>query len=347
MRKLTLGADGPKVSVLCLGTMTWGNQTSEAEAHRQIDRAAAAGVNFMDTAEMYPVNPVRRETVGRTEEIIGNWIAKGGRRADWVIATKIAGEGSVAREAGEVIDGPTIRRALEGSLRRLRTDHVDLYQFHWPNRGSYMFRQNWSFDPRGQDRAAIRANMVECLETLAALQAEGKIGAFGLSNESAWGMARWIGLAEAGHGPRPVSVQNEYSLLCRLYDTDLAELGHNERVTLLAFSPLAAGLLTGKYQGDVIPPGSRRVANPGLGGRITPRVWAAVDACLDIAGREGLDPAQMAVAWTLTRPFPVVPIVGATTLSQLDNILKAADLTLSGDVLAALAAAHKAHPMPY
>ncbi|MFN4204732.1 MAG: aldo/keto reductase, partial [Tabrizicola sp.] len=134
MRKVTLGADGPKVSVLCLGTMTWGTQTPEAEAHRQIDRAAEAGVNFMDTAEMYPVNPVRKQTVGRTEEIIGNWIARGGRRADWVIATKIAGEGSVARAAGAVIDGPTIREALEGSLRRLKTDHVDLYQFHWPNR---------------------------------------------------------------------------------------------------------------------------------------------------------------------------------------------------------------------
>lgn len=347
MRRTILGRGGPQVSALCLGTMTWGNQTPEAEAHAQIDRAAEAGITFMDTAEMYPVNPVRKETVGRTEEIIGNWIAKRGRRADWVIATKITGEGSVAREPGEVIDGRSIRRALEASLRRLRTEHVDLYQFHWPNRGSYMFRQNWAFDPRGQDREAIRANMVECLETLAALKAEGKIGAFGLSNESAWGMARWLALAEAGHGPRALSVQNEYSLLCRMYDTDLAELGHNEEVTLLAFSPLAAGLLTGKYQGDVIPPGSRRVGNPALGGRITPRVWGAVAAYLDIAGRAGLDPAQMAVAWAMARPFPIVPIIGATTLEQLGNVLKAAELTLPEDVLAAIAAAHKAHPMPY
>lgn len=347
MRQVVLGAGGPAVSALCLGTMTWGSQTPEAEAHAQIDMARAAGVNFIDTAEMYPTNPVRRETVGRTEEIIGNWIAKDGRRADWVIATKIAGEGSVARAAGEVIDAASIRRALEGSLRRLRTDHVDLYQFHWPNRGSYMFRQNWSFDPRGQDPAAIRANMAECLEALAALKAEGKIGAFGLSNESAWGMAQWIGLAEAGHRPRPVSLQNEYSLLCRHYDTDLAELGHNEGIALMAFSPLAAGLLTGKYQGDVIPPGSRRAANPGLGGRVTPRVWGAVAAYLDIAAKAGLDSAQMAVAWTLTRPFPVVPIIGATTLPQLENVLKAADLRLPEDVMTAIAAAHRAHPMPY
>ena len=347
MRQVTLGSDGPDVSVLCLGTMTFGTQTSEDDAHAQIDYAGAHGVNFMDTAEMYPVNPVRKETVGRTEEIIGNWIARGGRREDWVIATKIAGEGSVAREKGEVIDGRSIRKALEASLQRLRTDHVDLYQFHWPNRGSYMFRQHWTYDPSKQDREATLANMVECLETLAALVAEGKVRSWGLSNESAWGLAQWLRLADAGHGPRPLSVQNEYSLLCRLYDTDLAELGHNEKVTLLAFSPLGAGLLTGKYAGDVIPGGSRREHNAGLGGRITPRVWETVSAYLGIAGEAGLDPAQMAIAWTLTRPFPVVPIFGATTMPQLENALVAADLSLSEDVLAAISSAHKAHPMPY
>ncbi|MCV2868804.1 aldo/keto reductase [Defluviimonas sp. WL0002] len=347
MRKTRLGENGPEVSVLCLGTMTWGNQTPEDEAHAQIDTAGDRGVNFLDTAEMYPVNPVRRETVGKTEEIIGNWIARGGRRDDWVIATKIAGEGSVAREEDEIIDGPTIRKALEGSLRRLRTDHVDLYQFHWPNRGSYFFRKHWAFDPSGQDRARTLDNMAECMETLGALVEEGKIRHWGLSNETAWGMAQWLRLADQGLGPRPLSLQNEYSLLCRMYDTDLAELGHNEDVTLLAFSPLATGLLTGKYAGDVIPEGSRRSLNPELGGRITPRVWGAVAAYMKIAGEAGIDPAQMAIAWTLTRPFPVVPIFGATTLPQLDVALGAADLTLGEDVLAAIGAAHREHPLPY
>lgn len=346
MQHVKLGNSDLKVSALCLGTMTWGNQTPEPQAHAQIDMAAERGVTFMDTAEMYPVNPVRAETLGRTEEIIGNWIAGGGDRTHWVIATKIAGEGSLAR-GGEEITGASIRRALETSLTRLRTDYIDLYQFHWPNRGSYMFRQNWRYDPRKQDRAAILANMEECLETLAALQAEGKIRHWGLSNESAWGTAQWLRLADAGHGPRLLSVQNEYSLLCRLYDTDMAELGHNEEVTLLAFTPLAGGLLTGKYAGDVIPAGSRRESNEALSGRITPRVWEAVSAYLGIAARAGLDPAQMALAWTMTRPFPIVPILGATTVDQLDIALGAADLTLSEAVLDEIAAAHKAHPMPY
>ncbi|MFZ1726283.1 MAG: aldo/keto reductase, partial [Albidovulum sp.] len=345
MHKTTLGGTDLSVSRLCLGTMTWGSQNTEAEAHAQIDRAAAAGVNFIDTAELYPVNPMRAETVGRTEEIIGNWNARTGRRGDWVIATKIGGEGSKTR-GGEEITPASIRAALEASLRRLKTDHVDLYQFHWPNRGSYHFRKCWAFDPSKQDRAAILANMADCLDTLAAVQKEGKIRHWGLSNESAWGMANWLALAENTGTPRPASIQNEYSLLCRAYDTDLAELGHNEKVTLLAFSPLAAGLLTGKYAGDVIPENSRRSLNETLGGRITPRVWEAVSAYLGIAARAGLDPVQMALAWALSRPFPVIPIFGATRPEHLDLALGAAEMILPPEVLGEINAAHKAHPMP-
>jgi aryl-alcohol dehydrogenase-like predicted oxidoreductase len=345
MNEVTLGRNGPKVSALCLGTMTWGTQNTQAEAHAQIDMARDHGVTFMDTAEMYPVNPVRADTVGRTEEIIGAWNAKG-RRGDWVIATKIAGTGGAAR-SGEPITAASIRRALEASLRRLRTDYVDLYQFHWPNRGSYHFRQMWTFDPGRQDRAAVLANMMECAEEIGALIAEGKIRAWGLSNESAWGMAEWLRLSDAAGVPRPVSIQNEYSLLCRIYDTDLGELGVNEGVTLLAFSPLATGLLTGKYRGDVTPAGSRRTLNPDLSGRLTPRVWGAVEAYAKIAGDAGLDLGQMAIAWTLTRGFPCVPIFGATSQAQLRQALGAAEVKLSPDVLAAVDAAHRAHPLPY
>ena len=345
MQTVTLGQNGPRVSALCLGTMTWGTQNTEAEAHAQMDQARAAGVNFLDTAEMYPVNPITAETIGLTEAIIGSWIARN-RRDDWLIATKIAGEGSQAR-GGEGISGGSIGRALEASLQRLRTDHIDIYQLHWPNRGSYHFRQNWAFDPRQQDRAAILVNMEDCLAALGRALAAGKIRHWGLSNESAWGMGQWLRLAAAMGLPRPISIQNEYSLLCRLWDTDMAELAHHEDLTLLGFSPLATGLLTGKYQGDVTPAGSRRSRNPTLGGRIGPRVWPAVAAYLEIARQAGLDPAQMAIAWTLTRPVRTVPIIGATQPAQLAAALAAAELPLAPAVIAAIEAAHRAHPLPY
>lgn len=346
MRKVKLGRSDLEVSAICLGTMTWGTQNTEAEGHAQMDQALAAGVDFLDTAEMYPVNPVRAETVGRTEEIVGNWIGRTGRREDWVIATKITGEGGQAR-GNEPITGAAVVRALDGSLRRLRTDHVDLYQLHWPNRDVYHFREGWRFDPRSHDRAAILANMEDTLQALGQAIAAGKVRHWGLSNETTWGTAQWLGLADRMGLPRPVTIQNEYSLLCRVWDLDLAELAHNEGLALLAFSPLATGLLSGKYQGDVTPPGSRRSINPTLSGRITPRVWGAVDAYLRIARAAGLDPAQMANAWVLTRPVQSLPIVGATTREQLALALGAADITLPPDVIAAIEAAHKAHPMPY
>ncbi|TNF58704.1 MAG: aldo/keto reductase [Rhodobacteraceae bacterium] len=346
MKRVTLGHDGPAVSVLCLGTMTWGNQTPEADAHAQIDMAADRGINFMDTAEMYPVNPVRAETIGRTEEIIGNWIAKGGRREDWVIATKIAGEGSVAR-GGEEITGASIHRELEAALKRLRTDYVDLYQFHWPNRGSYMFRKNWTYDPRPADRATVIANMEECLEALQREVDRGTIRHFGLSNESAWGTAQWLRLSEDRGLPRVQTMQNEYSLLCRLYDTDMAELSLYEDVGLIAFSPLGAGYLTGKYQGGAVPEGSRKGWTPTMGGRETPRVGPAVEAYLDIARRHGLDPVHLALAWCRTRPFMTSAIFGATSLGQLERVLGSVAVTLSDEVLAEIDAAHRAHPMPF
>ncbi|MEL6701565.1 MAG: aldo/keto reductase, partial [Pseudomonadota bacterium] len=241
MKMNELGRTGMQVTSYCLGTMTFGTQTDEPDAHRQLDMALDAGINFLDTAEMYPVNPIRPETVGRTEEIIGNWIAKSGRRDDYIIATKHSGEGSFVRD-GAPISSKTIATTIEGNLKRLQTDHIDLYQFHWPNRGSYMFRKNWSYDPSGLKASDIRADMLDCLEALQKEVDRGTIRAFGLSNESAWGTAQWLRLAEENGLPRVASVQNEYSLMCRAYDTDMAEMSVNEDVGLLAFSPLAAGL---------------------------------------------------------------------------------------------------------
>ncbi len=347
MRHIELGPSGLTVSELCLGSMTWGTQNTEAEGHAQIERALEAGVNFIDTAEMYPVNPVAPENVGKTEEIIGNWFAKSGRRDAVVLATKITGENHRIVRPDRLIDAASIAEALEGSLRRLKTERIDLYQLHWPNRGSYQFRKNWDYDPRGHDRGAVLANMAEVLGALQRQVEAGKIAHVGLSNESAWGTAQWLRLADEGAGPRMVSVQNEYSLLSRLYDTDMAELSVYEDVTLLAFSPLATGLLSGKYAPNITPRGSRREVNPDLGGRVTPRVWDAVAAYHEIAERHGLLLPQMALAWLRTRPFAVVPIFGATNLAQLDEALGSEEVTLSDAVLAEISAAHKAHPMPY
>mgnify|MGYP000353586352 CR=1 FL=1 len=347
MKFVQLGRTGLSVSEICLGSMTWGSQNTEAEGHAQLDMAVAAGVNFIDTAEMYPTNPVRTETVGGTEKIIGTWLAKRAKRDDLVIATKITGAGNPHIRDGAPITGANLQSCCEDSLRRLQTDVIDIYQLHWPNRGSYHFRKMWGYDASGQDRAETLAHMHEVLEAAARLIEAGKIRHLALSNETAWGVAQWLRLAEEHGLPRVASVQNEYSLLCRLWDTDMAELSMNEEIPLLSYSPLAAGLLTGKYAGDVTPEGSRRAQSPDLGGRITPYVFEAVSAYLGIAQHHGLDPVQMALAWQRTRPFPVIPIVGATSAKQLRNVLGAVEVSLPPEVLAEIDAAHRAHPLPF
>ncbi len=347
MRMNPLGRTGLTVSELCLGTMTYGNQTPPEDAHAQMDRALDAGINFLDTAEMYPVNPVSAETLGRSEEIIGDWLVRTGRRAEWIIATKHSGQGMEHARGGAPISAATIPQAIEESLRRLRCDYIDLYQFHWPNRGSYMFRKNWHFDPSSQNTGETLAHMEEALEALQRQVEKGNIRHFGLSNESAWGTLQWLRLAEAGHGPRVASVQNEYSLMCRLYDTDMAEVSHHEDVGLLAFSPLAAGFLTGKYQDGGVPGGSRKSLNPTMGGREGERVRPAVAAYHALAREHGIDPVHMALAWAARRPFTASAIFGATTLDQLEALLGAAEVELSDELCEAIDGVHKAHPMPF
>ncbi len=347
MRYNPLGKTGLKVSELCLGSMTWGTQTAKADAHRQIDTALEHGVNIIDTAEMYPVNPLLKKTQGDTERIIGEWVRASGRRGDVLLATKASGAGHMNVRGGAPISSTTIRQAVESSLCSLHTDYIDLYQLHWPNRGSYMFRQNWMFDATSQNKAEVLAHMEDVLEELGRLVEAGKIRHFGLSNESAWGTAQWLRLSEERGLPRVASIQNEYSLLCRLFDLDLAELAHNEDVGLLAFSPLAAGMLSGKYAPDVTPKGSRRSFVDTLGGRITPRVWGAIDGYISVAEKHGLRPVHMALAWCRTRPFVATAIFGATTQDQLVEALGAVDVVLSDEVLADIQAVYRAHPMPY
>ena len=228
---------------------------------------------------------------------------------------------------------------------RLRTDHVDLYQLHWPNRGSYHFRRSWTYVPSAQPRGET-ARLHAILDTLGAFVAEGKVRAIGLSNDTAWGVAKFLELSEANGLPRVVSIQNEYSLLQRLFDLDLAELSHHEEVGLLAYSPLAAGLLTGKYQGGAVPPGSRASLNATLTGRINPYSAPAVDAYVALAREHGLEPAQMALAWAAERPFMASVILGATSLDQLATDLGADDVALTDEVREGIAAIHRAHPIP-
>ena len=342
-----LGRTDLMVSAFCLGSMTWGTQNTEAEGHAQIDMSLDHGINFIDTAEMYPTNPLTKETQGDTERVIGSWIEKSGRRHDIILATKVSGKGYKNVRDGAPISAETIEIALSNSLESLKTDYVDLYQLHWPNRGSYMFRQNWTYDPSGQNSAETEDHMLEVLNALDGHIKAGRIRHIGLSNESTWGTMRWLQLAEKHGLPRMVSVQNEYSLLCRLYDTDMAEMTQHEQVGLLSFSPLAAGMLSGKYGPDKTPEGSRRSITTDLGGRITDRVWPAIDAYQAVADKHGLNIVQMSMAWCLTRPFMTSAIFGATSLEQLKTILDAQDLKLSDDVLRDLDTAHKNHSMPY
>lgn len=345
MRQVELGRSGIRVSDWSLGTMTWGSQTPEDDAHRQMDMAIDHGVTLWDCAEMYPVNPVRAETWGRSEEVLGSWLARTGRRGEVVVATKVAGPRNALRGDRGFGDGQVLA-SCEASLRRLGVETIDLLQLHWPERSHYHFRRNWSFRP-SSDAEGAAARMDDVLGQLARLVEAGRVRAVGLSNETAWGTLRWRDRARAGGLPVMEAVQNEFSLLCRHADTDLSEVLAMEGVAMLAFSPLGAGLLTGKYQGGAVPPGSRKALNGDLGGRSSPRVEAAVGAYLALAAEHGMDLVHVALAWHRTRPFASIPIVGATSAEQLARSLAGVDAELSPELTKAIDAVHRQHPMPF
>ncbi|HCO56060.1 MAG TPA: aldo/keto reductase [Pelagibacterium sp.] len=341
MQQRTLGRTGISVSRICLGSMTWGEQNTEAEGHAQMDYALDNGVNFLDTAELYST-PGRAETQGSTETIIGNWFAANGRRADWVLASKIAGPGNAWIRDGRPMDGKQVVLALEANLKRLKTDYIDLYQLHWPNREHYNFSKSWTFDPYGQDRQAIRDNLLEVLEALGAQVKAGKIRAIGLSNETSWGTSEYIKLAETHGLPRMATIQNEYNLVRRHFDHDLAEVCAFEDVDLLAYSPLAGGLLSGKYNDGQMPAGTRGAL--GTMWRLNPQSETATKAYIELAQQHGLDVCQMAIAWCLTRPFMGSVIIGATSMDQLKSNIAAHDLVLSPQIIAAIADLHRLYP---
>lgn len=343
MKLKKLGRTDIDVTEICLGTMTWGVQNTEADAHNQIDYALDAGVNFMDTAEVYAI-PSSPETYGKTEEYIGSWFKKSGKRDRFVLATKISGGGqSWIREASKP-SRASVREAVEGSLKRLQTDYIDLYQVHYAARGHYHFGGAWKFEPHTQDRAQVLDQIEDALLGLGDMVKEGKIRQIGLSNETAWGIGQWLKLAERNDLPRVVSVQNEYSLIQRVFDLDLAELSHHENVGLLAYSSLASGVLTGKYLDGKVPAGSRGAIQTGGLWRNNEHSEPAVRAYVDLAKKHGLDVSQMAIAFALTRPFMTSVIIGATSMDHLKTDIGAADLELSPELLSEINAIYRKYP---
>jgi len=339
-----LGRTDIEVSAVCLGTMTWGEQNTEAEAFAQMDYARDQGVNFFDTAEMYPV-AARAETYGRTEEIIGSWLAARGARDRVIVATKVAGPGSrfeYIRDGKPRLDRKNILVAVDDSLRRLRSDYIDLYQLHWPDRGLKAFgRLGYEHDD-----AAEEIPLEETLAALAEVVSAGKVRAVGLSNETPWGVMRCLALAEAGRGPRVASIQNPYSFLNRSFETRLAEIAIREDCGLLAYAPLGAGTLTGKYLDGRRPPGARLTLWPDNRRYQGPQAEEAIRAYVTLAHDHGLDPAQIALTFVLAQPFLTAAIIGATDMTQLKTNIAAAGLRLTPDVVEEIEEIHKVYTYP-
>ncbi|WP_135081624.1 NADP(H)-dependent aldo-keto reductase [Terasakiella sp. SH-1] len=341
-----LGRTDIDVSLVCLGTMTWGEQNSEAEGHEQMDYALSKGVNFFDVAEMYPVTP-RKETYADTERVIGTWFEKSGKRNDVVLATKVIGPGNFfdyVRDGAKRLTETEIMTAVESSLQRLKTDYIDLYQIHWPSRPTNYFGQlNY---PDGADYS----NAVPIEETLGAmvkLVEQGKIRHIGVSNESAWGVMEYLRLSEKNGWPRIVSIQNPYNLVTRQYEVGLSEVTAHEDVGLLAYSPLAGGTLSGKYLGDQQPEGARMTLWPERYSRFTkPKAKEATQSYADVAQKHGLVMSEMALSYLKTKSFLTSSIIGATSLDQLKSNIAAYEMDLNEEVLADIEAVHVGNPNP-
>ncbi|MBB3810450.1 aldo/keto reductase [Pseudochelatococcus contaminans] len=341
-----LGRTDLRVSSIALGTMTWGEQNTEAEGHAQLDLALDQGINFIDTAESYSIPP-RAETQGSTETIIGNWFKARGNRDRVILASKVAGpsERTWLRDDGSYprLDARNINEAIDKSLRRLQTDYIDLYQLHWPNRVLPLF---------GNAAHAVRGGIVEevpieeTLEALDALVKAGKVRHIGLSNETAWGLSRFLHLSETRNLPRVVSVQNAFNLLNRTYEGGLSEFHAREQVGLLAYSPLAQGFLTGKYQNGARPAGARLTLFDRGGRYQKPGTEEALSRYLAIARDFGLDPAQFAIAWVTSRPFVTSNIIGATSIEQLKSNLASQELTITPEIEERVDAVFQLHGSP-
>lgn len=339
METRELGNTGIKVSALCLGTMTYGEQNTEAQAHEQLDYAVSRGMNFIDTAEMYPVPP-KGETQGKTEEYIGTWLGKRKDRDKLIIATKVTGRSTMFDHIGRGetrLSKEHIHIAIEKNLKRLQTDYIDLYQLHWPERSTNFFGQLSYTHTEQNDLVSIE----ETLDVLAGLVKAGKVRHIGISNETPWGMHRFL-----NGKPRAVSIQNPYNLLNRSFEVGLAEMAIREKCGLLAYSPLAFGMLSGKYANGAMPEGSRLTIYSRFQRYNNPKGFAATDKYIAVAKKHGLDLSQLALQFVTTRPFVTSNIIGATTMEQLKSNIDSMSLKLTDDVLKDLEDVQREIPNP-
>jgi aryl-alcohol dehydrogenase-like predicted oxidoreductase len=343
MQYRSLGKTDVSVSAISLGTMTWGEQNTQEQAFEQIRMAKEAGINFIDTAEMYPVPP-RGETYTKTESIIGEYFKKYGDRSDWVLASKVAGPGRMdhIRDGNPRLDRKNITAALEASLKRLNTDYLDLYQLHWPDRKTNFF----GVLGYTHDEQDVAVDIEETLAVLGDLVKAGKIRHFGLSNETPWGTHRFLHLAQTHGLPRAVSIQNPYNLLNRSFEIGLAEMAIREQIGLLAYSPLAFGMLTGKYENGARPADGRLTLFDRFQRYNNPQAVSATARYVALAREHGLDPSQMALAYVTSRPFVTSNIIGATNLEQLAINLGSIDVSLSDEVITGIEAIHVSQPNP-
>ncbi len=342
MKTTQLGTTGLQIPVLCLGTMTWGEQNTEQEAHEQLNYAVdERGMTFLDTAEIYPIPPSPEKT-GITETYIGNWLAQHGGREKLIIATKISPASFMRHRPNKgLLDAASVRKAVEGSLQRLQTDYIDLYQIHWPLRSTNFFGKRGVDEVKKEHVTSIE----EALQALALLVAEGKIRHIGVSNETPWGVSEYLRIAKEKGLPRIQSIQNQYSLLNRTFEIGLSEFCMREQVSLLAYSVLSMGVLSGKYLDGAKPVGSRFTLSDRNHERYNPeRAQEAIRAYVQLAKQHNLDPTQMAIAYALTKQFMGSVIVGASTLEQLKTVLDAQDVKLSARVLQGIEAVHNTYP---
>ena len=343
MKYTTLPNSDIKVSKICLGTMTWGNQNTEAEGHAQMDYALERGVNFFDTAELYSV-PATPETYGATEKIIGSWFQKTGNRDKVVLATKIAGAGDyTAHIRKDGFSKRALTEALEGSLKRLQTDYIDLYQLHWPERGVNCFGVR---DYPYQYSKKEAENHLEILETLNTFVQQGKIKQVGLSNETPWGTMKYLQTAKEHQLPRMSTIQNSYSLIHRAYEYGMSEVSLREQIGLLVYSPLAFGVLTGKYIGGKTPAGARISLFPRFNRYSSEQSEIAVKKYQEIALKHGLTLTQLSLAFVNQLPFVTSNIIGATNLEQLKENIESIEITLSEEILKEIEAVHQEIPNP-